>query len=91
LEKVGGGFIVPTLGSGRGKDQYNDPRTQTEVEDHTNPRTIQRDTRYEEDGGRTYHCTNTKIGASGSNRATTGMGSRNTSHAEGYKMQIAQP
>jgi hypothetical protein len=43
LDKVGGGSTGPMVGQGRGKDQCNDPRAQVEEEDHTNPRTCQRD------------------------------------------------
>jgi hypothetical protein len=74
---VGGGSTGPTLGQGRGMDQCNDPRTQTKVEDHTNPRMIQRDTGDKEDACKNYRCANTEIGASGSNRTTTGTSSRN--------------
>jgi hypothetical protein len=62
------------LGQGRGKDQCSDPRTQIEAEDHTNPRTSQRDAGDEEDAGRTYHYANTETRALGSNRTITGMG-----------------
>jgi hypothetical protein len=78
LDKVGGGSTGPTLGQGRGKDKCNNPRTQIEAEDHTNPRRNQRDARDKEYAERTYHCANTEIRASGSNRATTRMGRRNT-------------
>jgi hypothetical protein len=66
------------LGQGRGKDQCSDPRTQTDAEDHTNLRMIQRDMGDEEYAGRTYHCENIETEASSSNRASTGMGSKNT-------------
>jgi hypothetical protein len=39
---------------------------------------IQGNARAEEDTGRTYHCANTEIGASGSNRTVAGTGSRST-------------
>jgi hypothetical protein len=78
LDKVVEGSTGPTLGQGRGKDQSNDPRTQTEEKYHTNPRTSQRDAGDEEDAGKTYHCSNTETRVSGSTRATTRMGSRNT-------------
>jgi hypothetical protein len=78
LDKAGGGSTGPTLGQGRGEDQCSDPRTQTMVEDHINPRMSQRDARDEEDVGRTYHYTNVEIGASGSNRTIAGTGSRST-------------
>jgi hypothetical protein len=77
LDKVGGRPTGPTLRKGGGKDQCDDPRTQTEEKYHTNPRTSQRDTEDEEYVGITYHYENTEIGASSSNRTTTGMGRRN--------------
>jgi hypothetical protein len=49
LEKVGGGPTGPTLGQGRGKNQCNDPRNQTKVEEHTNTIMSQRDVGDEED------------------------------------------
>jgi hypothetical protein len=78
VDKAGRGSISPTLGQGGGEDQCNDPRTQVVIEDHTNPRMSQGRARDEEDIGRTYHCTNTETGASGSNRTIAGMGSRST-------------
>jgi hypothetical protein len=60
LDNVGGGPTGPILGQGRGNDQCNNTRTQTKAKDHTNPKMIQRDASYEEDAGRTYHCTNTE-------------------------------
>jgi hypothetical protein len=77
LDKVRGGSTGPTLGKGREKDQYNNPRTQTEIEDHTNPRMSQRDAGDEEDVGITYHYANIETTTSGSNRATRGMSSIN--------------
>ena len=78
MDKVEGGSTGPTLGQGRGKDQCNDPRTQTEAEENTDPKMSQRDAGDEEEALRTYHCTNTETGASESNKATTRMGSINT-------------
>jgi hypothetical protein len=78
LDKVGGGSTGPTLGQGRVNDQWSDPRTQTEAEDYTNPRTSPRDVGDEEDAGITYHCENIEIRVSGSNRAIIGMGNRST-------------
>jgi hypothetical protein len=46
------------LGQGRGKDQCNNPRTQTEEKYHTNPRTRQADARDEKDADIAYHCIN---------------------------------
>jgi hypothetical protein len=78
LDKVEGESTGTTLGQGKGKDQYNDPRTQTEAKDHTNPIMHQGDARGEEDAGRTYHGGNTETRASCLNRTITGMGSRST-------------
>jgi hypothetical protein len=78
LDKTGEGSIGSTLGQGRGKDQCSNRRNQIEAKDHTNPITRQGDTRAKEDAGRIYHCANTEIGASGSNRTITGMGSIST-------------
>jgi hypothetical protein len=78
LDKAGRGSTGPTLGQGGGEDQCNDPRNQVVTKYHTNPRTGQANARVEEDTGRTYHCTNTEIGASSSNRTVAGMGSRST-------------
>jgi hypothetical protein len=46
------------LGQGRGKDQCNDPRNQTTIEFHANPRTTQRDAGDKVDAGIAYQCTN---------------------------------
>jgi hypothetical protein len=78
LDKDGRGSTGPTLGQGGGEDQCNDPRTQAVIEYHTNSRMGQGNARVEEDTGRTYHCTNTETGVSGSNRTVAGTGSRST-------------
>jgi hypothetical protein len=78
LDKTGGGPTGSTLGQVRGEDQRRNPRTKIEAKYHTNPRTRQGDGRAEEDVGKTYHCKNIEIGASGSNRTIIGMGSRST-------------
>jgi len=48
LDEVRGGLTGPKVGEGRRKDQNNDPRTQTEVEDNTNYIMCQGNTRDEE-------------------------------------------
>jgi hypothetical protein len=53
-----GGSTGSMLGQGRGKDQCNDPRNQTEEKYHINPITHKGDTRDEEDVGKTYHWEN---------------------------------
>jgi hypothetical protein len=78
LDKAGRGSRGPKLGQGGGEDQCNDPRTQPVTEDHTNSRTGQGNAGFEEDTCTTYHCVNTKTGASGSNRTVAGTGSRST-------------
>jgi hypothetical protein len=78
LDKTGGGSTGPTLGQGRGKDQCNDQRTQTEEKYHTNPRTCQGNARDEEYAGITYHCTNEQTRVLSSNRTTAGTGRRST-------------
>jgi hypothetical protein len=78
LDKAGRGSIGPTLGKGGGEDHCNDPRTQAVIEDHTNSRMGQGNTRVEEDTSKTYDCANIEIGASGSNRTVAGTGSRST-------------
>jgi hypothetical protein len=78
LDKAGRGYTGPTLGKGGGVDQCNDPRTQAAIENHTNSIMGQGNKRFEEDTGRNYHCANTEIGASGSNRIIAGTGSRST-------------
>jgi hypothetical protein len=71
------------VGPGRGKDHCSDTRTQEEAEDHTNPRTSQRDSGDEEDAGRTHHCANTETRVPGSNRVIVGMSSQSTRTGRG--------
>ena len=78
------------LGPGRGKDQCSDPITQAKEKYHTDPRTRKGDARVEEYARITHHCADTKIGATGSNRTVTGMGSRSTRTAEADRAQMAQ-
>jgi hypothetical protein len=56
LDQVGGGSTGPKMGHGRRKDQRNNPRTQVEARDNTNPRACLRDIGYEEAIGRTHNC-----------------------------------
>jgi hypothetical protein len=64
------------MGHGRRKDQRNDPRTQAEAGDNTNPRVCQRDIGYEEAASRTHHYANAETEVTGSNGATAGAGSK---------------
>jgi hypothetical protein len=59
LDKVRGGSICPKVGEGRRKDQCNDPRTQTKVEDNTNYIMRQGNTGDEEITGRAHYYANT--------------------------------